>query len=70
MSTSIQHFDKTGKEIHVGSICAFHRGGKSADLEIMEVARMTEKQLIFERPAAGSWTWKYQRKPDQVIVVG
>lgn len=63
------HHDKTGKEIHVGTMCAFHAGGKSADLEILPVARMTAKQIIFERPNM-SWDWKYQRKPDQVIVVG
>lgn len=69
MSKLIQHFDKAGKEIHVGSICAFHKGGKSADLEILEVARVTEKQVIFVRSSV-SWDWKYQRKPDQVIVIG
>lgn len=69
MSALIQHFDKVGKEIHVGSICAFHKGGKSADLEILEVTRVTEKQIIFVRPNTG-WDWKYQRKPDQVIVIG
>ncbi|AIA64989.1 hypothetical protein AVV44_gp249 [Cronobacter phage S13] len=68
MSTSIQHFDKVGKEIKIGSLCAFHKGGKSADLEILPVSRMTAKQIIFERPNV-SWDWKYQRKPDQVIVI-
>lgn len=68
MSTSIKHFDKRGKEIHIGSLCAFHKGGKSADLEILPVLRMTAKQIIFERSSV-SWDWKYQRKPDQVIVI-
>ncbi|QHJ78943.1 MAG: hypothetical protein [Caudoviricetes sp.] len=62
-------FDKVGKEIKIGSMCAFHAGGKSANLEVMEVSRMTEKQVIFERPSTGSWTWKYQRKFDQVVVI-
>lgn len=65
----MQHFDKTGKEIRIGAMCAFHSGGKSANLVIMPVARMTEKQIVFERPSSGNWDWKYQRKPDQVIVI-
>lgn len=70
MSTSVKHFDKVGKEIHIGSICAFHAGGKSADLEICEVVRVTAKQVVFERQTNSTWTWKYQRKPDQVVVIG